>query len=140
MKHKGGKDIRKITYWSKKGMSFFSVLVVPLIITLIITGVAIYLSLVQPKPEVPLSTLISVDYHVESSVILHLHKQKNKADNELQLYEKEILPDVKLSMTGKRQKSNIWHFNVKVTGRDINREYLIAGSVENPDKLVYLNK
>lgn len=107
-------------------------------VTFISIGLALYLNSLKPNPVVPVTTLISADYQMESAIIFQMQKYKNNPEKEPKSFEKEILPGIHMSVQCSKTKNDQWLFDATVEGRGIKRHIKVIGHPQIPDKLIFL--
>lgn len=122
----------------KKGISIIGIMLLSFVVTLVSIGLALYLNSLKPNPMVPVTTLISADYQMESAIVLQMQKFKNNPDNEPKSFEKDILPGIHMIVNCSKTENNQWLFEASVTGQGINRHIKVLGHSQIPDKLIFV--
>lgn len=123
---------------NRKGASLIFSMLLSMIMTSLFIVWAFYLNSIKPNPIVPIMTLLSADYQMESAVILQMQKYKNNPANEPKSFEKNIMPGVKMTVNCSKNGNNEWLFDAKVEGRGIYRTLTVIGNTQIPDKLLFV--
>ncbi len=123
---------------SKKGLSIIGIMLLSFVVSLTSIGLALFLNSLKPNPMVPVTTLISADYQMESAIVMQMQKFKNNPENEPKSFEKDILPGIHMTVNCSKTENNQWLFDASVTGRGINRHIKVLGHAQIPDKLIFL--
>ena len=122
----------------RKGASCVSLMILACFITVFISFLAYYLSLIKPSGMVSVTTLISADYQMESAIIMQMQKYRENKSNEPKSFEKEIMLGINMVVKCIKQPNNEYLFEAVVNGRNIHRQIKVKGCSEIPDKLIFL--
>ena len=123
---------------SKKGNVFVFVLISAIFVSLLTIGLSYYFATMKyPKSE-EIGTIISLDYQMESAVVMQMQKYKSNNKHEPKSFEKEIMPGVDLSVKCTKLPKDEFVFETTVTGSNIYRKLKIKADKEIPDKLEFL--
>ena len=100
---------------------------------------ACYFSNKKHQKSISLSNLITVDYQLESAVIMQLQKLKNNTDSNPKNLEREIMPGILMKVNCKQdQTKDKYLFDSTISGVYVNKRILIKGCKDTPDKLTFL--
>ena len=122
---------------NRKGLALLTTMFSAVVFTGVIIGLAFYLNNVKPNPVIPVTTLISADYQMESAIIIEMQKVKKNSEYKPQAFEKDILPGIKMKVDCSQTSSNEWLFDATVNGRGIERHLKVLGNKQIPDKLLF---
>ena len=124
---------------NKKDYSIVYILLFASCVSIFTILVAYYFSNKKHQKSISLSNLITIDYQVESAVIMQLQKLKNNTDNKPKNLEREIMPGIfmKISCEQDQTKDN-YLFDSTISGIYVNKRIQIKGCKNTPDKLTFL--
>ena len=124
-------------FLGKKGSALSVVLLFVVLVNLFSIGLAFYLARLKPDPIIPINTIVSADYQMESVIIMQMQKYRNSGEKP-KSFEKDILPGIHMKVDCSEIEKDQWLFQASLNGRGIEKKIKVKSSPEIPDKLIFL--
>ncbi len=124
---------------NKKGFSSFNAIILSCIFSIITFFMAYYFETIKPVTDISITSLISIDYILESSIIMQMQQYKNNIADNPKSFTKEIMPNIYMTVNYTNNQSSDYIFEVSVRGKNFYKQIKVKGDNNHPDKLIYLN-
>ena len=123
---------------NRKGSTIVYSVIIAFIITFTTFIVALYFGSIKPRKVISITDVLYIDYQIESAIIKLLQEYKNNPKAEMKVIEKEIASNVNLTITPSKLDNNRYIFDVKATGKKLDKKSRVEGNSSTPDMLYYL--